>query len=148
MKQLITNISIFIFVVFASVSVLPPSTVSAAKQCPGQTFFLPRWYDNMCDDKGNIASPAPKNGKKYTDTANSLGSWILTIVMNVVKILLVIVGYVALIGIIWGGFKYMTQGDSSSGTAAARKTIQNAVIGLIISIMSVAIINLVTGAIG
>lgn len=147
MKRLITNTAIFLAAIFASISVLPPAIAAAADSCPDQTFFLPKWYDNMCE-KGQIKSPAPKNGKTYQDTANSLGSWILTIVMNVVKILLVLVGYVALIGIIWGGFKYMTQGDSSSGTVAARKTIQNAVIGLIISIMSVAIINLVTGAIG
>jgi len=38
----------------------------------------------------------------------------------------------------------MTQGDNSSGTVAARKTIQNAIIGLVLSIMSVAIIKFVT----
>lgn len=138
----------FLFVMTASLAVVPVATTHAAT-CADSNFLLPKWYDNLCNKDGNIKSPAEMNGKAKTadDTAKNLGGWILVIAMNLVKILLMIVGYVALAGIIWGGFKYMTQGDSSSGTAAARKTIQNAVIGLILSIMSVALINFVTGAI-
>lgn len=149
MKKLTTNILTFLFVVTASLSVVPVATTHAAA-CTDNNFLFPKWYDGLCDAKGNIKSPAQMNSqaKDETDkTAQKLGGWILVIAMNIVKILLMIVGYVALAGIIWGGFKYMTQGDNSSGTAAARKTIQNAVIGLIISIMSVALINFVTGAI-
>lgn len=147
MKNVITNISIFFLILFAGYTVLPVASVAAAGGCAGQTFFFPKWYDNLCDGD-HIKSPAPQGGSDYKATATSLGSWILIIAMNLVKMLLMAVGYVALGGIIWGGFKYMTQGDNSSGTVAARKTIQNAVIGLIISIMSISIINLVTGAIG
>lgn len=41
----------------------------------------------------------------------------------------------------------MTQGDNSSGTVAARKTIQNAIIGLVISIMAIAIVQFIAGSI-
>jgi hypothetical protein len=146
MKRLITKILTLCLVLSAGVAVLPVATANAAG-CNDQTFFFPKWYDNLCDSQGNIKSPAPQGGKTYQDTANSLGGWVLVIAMNLVKMLLMVVGYVALGGIIYGGFKYMTQGDNSSGTAGARKTIQNAIIGLVISIMSVSIITLVTGVI-
>ncbi len=110
--------------------------------------FLPAWYDNLCKD-GNIKSPADmgNDGGKADDTARNFSTWIGIIAMNIVKMLMVVVGYVSLGFIIWGGFKYMISGDSSSGTVAARKTIQNAVIGLVLSITSVAIINFIADAI-
>jgi hypothetical protein len=93
---------------------------------------------------------SPNMGKNSTDakgTATSFGSWITIIALNLVQILLTAVGYVSLGFIIYGGFKYMINGDSSAGTVAARKTIQNAIIGLVISIASVAIIQFVTSGI-
>ena len=149
MKKIITNITFFFFVVAAGLAIVPVAPAHAAA-CSDTNFLLPKWYDNLCGQDGStITSPASfkKQASTADDTAANLGGWILVIVMNLVKMLLVVVGYVALGGIIWGGFKFMTQGDNSSGTAAARKTIQNAVIGLVISILSVALINFVTGAI-
>ena len=67
--------------------------------------------------------------------------------MNIVKILLTVVAYVSLGFVIYGGFKFMVSGDSSAGITAARKIIQNALIGLVISIMSVAIIGVIAGAV-
>ncbi len=146
MKKIVTNITLFFFMIAGSLAITPVVPAHAAA-CGDANFLLPKWYDNLCNADGSIKSPAPQGGKSADDTAKSLGSWILVIAMNLVKMLLVVVGYVAIGGIIYGGFKYMTQGDNASGTAGARKTIQNAVIGLVISILSVAIINFVTGAI-
>lgn len=149
MKKIITNIILSLCIMTASLAVVPVATTHAAA-CSDKNFLVPKWYDDLCGSDGTtIASPAnfKKQSTDATSTADNLGGWILVIAMNLVKTLLVVVGYVAIIGIIWGGFKFMTQGDNASGTAAARKTIQNAVIGLVISILSVAIINFVTGAI-
>lgn len=122
-----------------------PVAAAGPGGCP-TNFVFPAWYEGLCDDKGNIKSPADMgNGK---DTAANLGAWLTRIALNVVQILLYVVGYVSIGYIIFGGFKYMTQGDNASGTAAARKTIQNAVIGLVLSIMSVAIVKFVAGTIG
>lgn len=108
----------------------------------GITFF-PAWYKGLCNDKGDIKSPNDMGG----DTATQLSRWLTRIAINIVEMLLYVVGYVSFGFIIYGGFKYMISGDTASGTTAARKTITNAVIGLILSIMSVALVNLVTGAI-
>lgn len=148
MKKIITNILTLLFVTTASLAVVPVQS-AYADACPGASPLFPRWFEDLCDGSGNIKSPAQFAGRATNadGTAKNIGGWILVIVMNVVKMLLTVVGYVALGGIIWGGFKFMTQGDNASGTAAARKTIQNAVIGLVLSILSVAIISFVTGAI-
>jgi hypothetical protein len=122
MKKLITNITLALFVIAASLAVMPITTTYAAP-CSDTNFLVPKWYDNLCGQDGTtIASPAnfKKTASTADDTAQNLGGWILVIAMNLVKTLLVVVGYVAIIGIIWGGFKFMTQGDNASGTAAAR----------------------------
>lgn len=133
-----------------SAAVAPPASAAACDT--GTLTFFPRWYDGLCDAKGNIKSPQEMNGGSGGDaagaTANKLGTWVTIIALNIVAMLLYAVGYVSLGFIIYGGFKYMTSGDNSSGTAAARKTILNAVIGLVLSIMAVAIINFVAGAVG
>ena len=134
-----------------AVSIATAPTVSAAACDAGTVTFFPRWYDGLCDSKGNIISPNEMNkggSDEASTTGSKLGAWITVIALNIVSMLLYAVGYVSLGFIIFGGFKYMTSGDNSSGTAAARKTILNAVIGLVLSIMSVAIVKFIAGAVG
>ena len=52
-----------------------------------------------------------------------------------------LVGYLSVGFIIWGGFKYILAQGEPSGLVAAKKTIINAMIGLIIAILAYAIIN-------
>lgn len=111
--------------------------------------FFPAWYDGLyCKDANTIVSPGDESlGGAGSNSGARFGAWLTIVAMNVVRMLLFVVGYASIIFIIYGGFKYMTQGDNASGTAAARKTIQNAVIGLVISIMSVSIVTFVVGRI-
>ncbi len=143
------------------VSAAPTTTAPATKSCDtGGINFFPRWYDGLCDASGNIISPNDLGQKANTtpgatqtssdastQTSNKFGAWLTIIALNVVQMLLFAVGYTSLGFIIYGGFKYMTSGDSSSGTQTARKTITNAVIGLVLSIMSVALVKFVAGAV-
>ena len=107
----------------------------------GSIVAFPRWYDGLCKNengKASIKSPQDVGG---------IPRFVTIVAMNLVTILLMVVGYVSLAFIIWGGFKYMYSGYNSSGVASARKTIMNAVIGLVLSIMSVAIVKVIAGAI-
>jgi len=117
---------------------------AGGNQCNVGFTFFPRWYDNGLCENGKIKSP----GDFGKDTASSLGTWASKLALNIVSMLLVAVGYVSLGFIIFGGFKYMTSGDNSSGIAAAQKTILNAVIGLVLSILSVSLVTFIAGAIG
>ncbi|MDB5177182.1 MAG: rane protein of unknown function [Candidatus Saccharibacteria bacterium] len=152
MKVKTNRVIAVIVAAFLIVTALPLATASNANaadkttdKCSSNSFF-PSWYaGKLCDPAtGGVVSPASFN---KTDTASSLGQWATILALNLVTILLTVVGYVSLGYIIYGGFKFMTSGDSSSGVATARKTITNAVIGLILSIASVAAVTFVAGAI-
>lgn len=54
------------------------------------------------------------------------------IVETIINIFSVIVGIVAVIMIIWGGFKYITSGGDSGNITSAKNTIIYAIIGLVI----------------
>ena len=54
------------------------------------------------------------------------------IVTTVINFFSVIVGIVAVIMIIWGGFKYITSGGDSGNITSAKNTIIYAIIGLVI----------------
>lgn len=121
------------------------TTPVRAASCGGASIVaIPAWYDGLCDDDGKIKSP--KDFAKGDDRTG-IGKFASVVAMNIVTILLYVTGYVSLAFVIWGGFKYMISGDSASGTSAAKTTILNAVIGLILSIMSIAIVRFIAGAI-
>lgn len=119
----------------ALMNVAVPQTAAAA--CTTSFFGIPAWYKGMVDDQCNIKDPAAFGG---------LSNYIWRIALNIVEILLITAGYVAVAYIIYGGFKFITSAGAPDDSAKARKTIINAVVGLIISIFSVAIVNVVTTA--
>lgn len=68
------------------------------------------------------------------------------IVLPLIEDALKIAGYVAAGFVIWGGVKYLkSQGDPGEITQA-RQIIHNALFGLVLAMISVAIVNLIAGA--
>ena len=65
------------------------------------------------------------------------------IVGSIINIVLGFLGIVLLVYLIWGGFKWMTSGGSEEGVTEAKTMIKNAIIGLIIVVVSYAIANFV-----
>lgn len=65
---------------------------------------------------------------------------LLTQIINIIS---VIVGIVAVIMIIWGGFKYITSGGTSEKVTTAKNTILYALIGLIIVALAQIIVRFV-----
>ena len=108
--------------------------------CTETLLTFPAWY------KG-IMTPDPDCNIANTNDVGGLGKFIWTIVLNVIETLLQLVGYISVGFIIAGGFKYITSAGTPDGAVKARKTILNAVIGLALSLFSVAIVNVVSGAI-
>lgn len=114
----------------------PPSSGSTEPgTCPDRVLTFPTWYRGLQNADCNIESPG--SGE------SAVSDFIWTIVLNVIEIALQLVGYLAVGFIIYGGFKYITGAGSPDKITAGRKIILNAVIGLIISIFSIAIVNLV-----
>ncbi len=109
--------------------------------CGDSVLGIPPWYRGLtaanCEMKpvGDNADQVP------------LTKFIWTVALNVIQTLLVVVAYVTIFFIIKGGFNYMTSMGDSTSMANAKTTIKNAVIGLVIALLSASIVNAITGAI-
>jgi hypothetical protein len=113
------------------ISAATPQTQFAA--CEGGSFFgFPSW--DSCLPKKNGAPAITK----LTDV------WL--IVFPIVESLIKAAGYMAVGFIIWGGIKYIKSQGEPGETTAARTIIQNAVIGLVICILSVAIVQFIASS--
>lgn len=119
------------------------SAVSATKCSDSDNLLgMPAWYRGIinttdCSIKGPDA------------TKTGLSDFIWKIVLNIIQIALVAMIYVAVFFILYGGFQFITGGSNPSMIEKGRKTILNAVIGLVIGLGSVAILNMLfTGIFG
>ncbi len=140
MKKILRTViaaGLFAFMFAAPVlSLISPLTPSAsAADCDGRFLGIPPWYRGLTEGS-ECTIKAPES------TEDGLSKFIWKIVLNGVEMALVIVVYIASFFILFGGFQYMTGGGNAGMIEKARKTILNAVIGLIIALGSVAIVNL------
>lgn len=120
----------------ATFAVATPQTTFAA--CNDRLLTFPAWFKGLTNGDCNIKSP---------EEAGGLSTFIWTIALNIIELALQLVGYLSVGFIIRGGFKYMTAIGEAGEIEKAKTIIKNAVIGLIISIFSVAIVNFVAGAV-
>lgn len=67
-----------------------------------------------------------------------------TLIVNIVTILLVVAGSIAVIFLIIGGFRYVTASGNEEQTEAAKKTMTGAIIGLAVILLSFAIIRIIS----
>lgn len=142
-SQKIKNIAVGLLMsasMLLGVAFLAPTPPVSAAACTDQSSILtfPNWYRGIYENNGD-------NCVLFPDS-NINATWV--IVTNVVEILLQVVGYVAVGFIIVGGFKYITSQGDAAGVKQAKDTITRAIVGLVISIVSVLILNLVVGIFG
>lgn len=111
-------------------------SANAAGTCNFNSRFLtfPTWWRGIPTDTGTCSL-------KMEDIPPE--RLVSIIAANIAEVIIQLVGYASAIFIIVGGFKYITSSGSPDGMTSARKTIQNAVIGLLVSILSVGIVNIV-----
>ncbi len=139
MKRLKTLLlgGLFIFA-FASpvMATIAPAQSTYAANCENRVLGIPPWYRGLTDSANNCAIVSP-------DAVGGLSNFIWKIALNVIEMAIVLATYVAVFFILYGGFLYMTGGSSPGQLEKARKTILDAVIGLVICLGSIAIINLI-----
>ena len=68
------------------------------------------------------------------------------LITRIIEILLAIAGLLAVIFLIVGGFRYITAGGNEETAEAAKKTITNAIIGIVIIILSFVIVRVISNA--
>ena len=135
MRQILASILVVVSLAAATIAPTVALPVAASAACSDAPILgITPWYRGLQEEKdGACLIKSPTNG--------NLGKFITTIALNILQAGFAIAAYVAVFFIIKGGFSYMTSAGSSDGMANAKKTIMNAVIGLVIVLLSAAIIN-------
>ena len=130
--------------IFGALFFLPQQQVAAA--CDTGGFFgFPSWYEYLPHDStgGSCDVSSIPDGDGNVDIGATVGA----VLMALTEILLRVAGIVAVGFILYGGILYtMSQGEPER-LGAARKTIINGIIGLVIAVLAVAVVNLVTNII-
>ena len=92
------------------------------------------WYDGMDCINGEIQAPAKGNQEELT-------RFIWKIILNISFDLSVIIGYLALGIVVYGGYQYIpSQGDPTKATKA-KTTLSSAAIGVIITMGASVLVN-------
>lgn len=68
------------------------------------------------------------------------------IIIRIIQILLALAGLVAVVFLIIGGFRYITAGGNEESAEAAKTTITNAIIGIVVIILSFVIVRVISNA--
>ncbi|MBI3494820.1 hypothetical protein HY004_02455 [Candidatus Saccharibacteria bacterium] len=119
---------------------LTPAAYAAASttrvtglDCPGQEgmFGVRAWYFNLCNGDGNVS------------VGTHPEEFIAQLAVNLLSIVLMVCGYIAVGFVIWGGLMYIIAAGDAGKLAKAKTTIQNALTGLLIALSAVAISTLI-----
>lgn len=162
-KRIVTS---FAAAIFISVVALAPAVPGAAL-FPGGPSVNPNNPNPGGNNGGNNGGGTPAGDCGGNGVAGFLGfrAWdaclahdatgtpqitaledVWRIAIIVVEFFIKIGGYLAAGFIIWGGIKYLKSQGEPGETAQARQIINNALLGLVISLMSVAIVQFIAGA--
>ena len=136
MKRIIMASMFLFFVASPVMAVATPVVSTASAGCEDRFLGIPPWYRGLTEGSDcHIKSPdAGQDG---------LSKFIWKIVLNVIEMALVIIVYVAVFFILYGGFLYMVGGSQPQLIERGKKTLLQAVIGLVIGLGSVAVLNLI-----
>lgn len=155
MKKIVSLfMAIFMCGVMAT-AVIPAGEVLAKKGKPAtdscsKTMFLGLrpWYAGLAENVNGscvVKWPAKDGG---TASGDDLASFVWKIVLNISADIALLVGYVAIGFVIYGGFKYIMSTGEPGKVAEAKKMITNALIGLVIAVLATVIVNTILVVIG
>lgn len=71
---------------------------------------------------------------------------VTSLLMRIIQILLAVAGLIAVVFLIVGGFRYITAGGNEESAESGKKTIINAIIGIVIIILSFVIVRVISNA--
>lgn len=118
------------------VVVAPAGNVYAAEDetnCDKMLLGMKPWYAGLTDSNCNIKTPE-KDG---------LSNFVWTIVTNVLYDMFVVIGYLAIGFIMFGGYTYLLARGDPGRIEKAKKTLVAAVSGLVISLLASVIVSFI-----
>jgi len=126
-------------IIFAStIAILAPSLafsaqgVVMAQSCSGITDNINKGVNTALGSNGGCSPPGSGTTNNFADIAKTI-----------VNVFSIIVGVVAVIMIIYGGFRYITSGGESGAVGNAKNTIIYAIVGLILVALAQVIVHFV-----
>lgn len=108
-------------------------------------FFIPGVSAQNCDNPAN-AQEAIQCGSSNTSgvpVSSNPENAINSVITDSLNILTVVVGIIAVVMIVYGGFRYVTSGGDATRVASAKNTLMYAIIGLIIAVLAQVIVKFV-----
>lgn len=155
MKRLMISAVVMVGVLTSSAAMAVASPASARALSPdpaacNQYFItLPAWYNGLAAKNGGSCTVvSPTDMKKGADDTQFVSRFIWIIALNVLQILFQLVAYLSVGFTMYGGFVYLTSAGRSDKISRGREMIQNAIIGLIISLLAIGLVAFVGGQIG
>lgn len=102
----------------------------------------PAWAENVYDKaRGNLGKIGTETGLGQIEETGDAG--IYTRLANYLNVLLGLLGIIASIYVIYGGYRWMRAAGNEQIVTEAKDTIRSAVIGLIVIFGSYALVNFV-----
>lgn len=131
MKKIILALAILVASIATSITLLPQDTYAAACEQPGQHILgLRAWYDGIATgDPCTVPSDAFKGEDNIKKNV-----WL--VVLNIASSVLGVVGYLAICFVIWGGYQYILARGDPGKVVRGKKTIVNALIGLVVCVLA------------
>lgn len=137
-----TYLVILTSTIMLSVPTLVPAVVSAASDTPeGCTNGAQSGVANGAN--GALAPTGENTVNCDTKNASGTGDNITRLAREAVNLFSIVVGAVAVIMIIYGGFRYITSGGDSGNVGNAKNTLIYAIVGLIIVALAQIIVQFV-----
>ena len=97
----------------------------------------------VVDAQGIFGDPTVSKPSQFegSQTATQL-------IVKILNVVLAIVGLIAVLFLVWGGFKYITSAGDEEKVKEAKQTIINSLIGVAVVILAFALVRIVANAIG
>ena len=92
----------------------------------------PNPQDSLCTGADGLQLTTSPNAGSCAASGEGAEEGLNSLIADIINIFSVIVGIVAVIMIIYGGFRYITSGGDSGNITTAKNTILYAIIGLVI----------------
>lgn len=86
--------------------------------------------------------------KKPGSNGADMSVYVWTVILNVLFDITLLIGYAAIIFVVFGGFKYITSNGEPAKVAQAKQTLTNALIGLVIGVLATVIVNTILVVLG
>ena len=131
---MINKIKRYILVTLTGLTMLAPGIVPAIAFADSTTSIT----DSIC-----LGSNVGSNSTSTTCDSNSSTTSLTNLAAKIIGIFSVLVGVVAVIMVIFGGFKYITSGGDSGSVSGAKNTLIYAIVGLIIVALAQFIVHFV-----